>query len=144
MLIHSAGGEVRLMKMHVFPKLFHLHQMIHPLLLLSNNINEIKSTFTKCTWPKGEGSTKLFSASSALPNSLHNVSSLYLAFCRLAGEQRRTGDLLWKGGFSFEGKQLFASDCRMVCLDMDSSLDLPWASWNDGKKWEAVAILMPW
>jgi len=30
--------------------------------------------------------------------------------------------------FSFEGKQLSASDCRMVCLDMDASLDLPWAS----------------
>lgn len=51
MLIHSAGGEARLMKMHVFPKLFHLYQMIHPALLLSN-INEIKSTFTKCTWPR--------------------------------------------------------------------------------------------
>lgn len=49
------------MKMHVFPKLFHLHQMIHPLLLLSNNINEIKSTFAKCTRPRGGRECKISS-----------------------------------------------------------------------------------
>lgn len=86
--------------MHVFPKLFHLHQMIHPLLLLSNNINEIKSTFTKRTWPRGEGSARLLSASSILPNSLRKVLALYLTFCGLAGEQRRIrGSVVKRGIF---------------------------------------------
>lgn len=66
MLIHSAGGEVRLMKMHVFPKLFHLHQMIHPPSLLSN-INEIKSTFAKCSWPRQQLCLPRFSGLGAVP-----------------------------------------------------------------------------
>lgn len=94
MLIHSAGGEVRLMKMHVFPKLFHLHQMIHPLLLLSNNITRLKAHLLSVHDQVGERSTKLLSGSSAVLSSFSKMLGLHLALCRLGEEHREIGELL--------------------------------------------------
>lgn len=128
MLIHSAGGEVRLMKMHVFPELFHLHQMIHPALLLSN-INEIKSTFTKCMWPRPQPCLPRFSGWGAASVSV----SLQVSWA--AGENWGSE----KGKFCFEDKQLFANDCRMIGHGPvpGSALGL-WQGWWGvrNEKWE--------